>query len=140
MQWKRLNYVITPGVFLHGISKTQAQKNSKSRKFFKTQGLFSTKTQGWRHIFIVTMTSSGKILVQNSTIFFKNSIFRHFKAQSMPHKCTKKSPGLKSVKRYRYQLQMFNLHLPPLSVSLGYTIKPIRAAVTLPQKGWTFSN
>ena len=60
----------------------------------KTQGLFSPKTQGWRHFFIVTMTSSGKILVKNSRIFFKNSIFRHFEAQSMPHKCPKKSPAL----------------------------------------------
>ena len=30
------------------------------------------------------MTSSGKILVKNSRIFFKKSIFRHFEAQSMP--------------------------------------------------------
>ena len=79
------------GFFLHRISKTQAQKNSKSRKFIKTQGLFYPKTQGLRHIYIVTMTSSGKFLVKNSRIFFKNSIFQHFKAQSMPHKCPKKT-------------------------------------------------
>ena len=35
------------------------------------------------------MTSPGKILIKNSRIFFKNSILRHFEAQSTPHKCAK---------------------------------------------------
>jgi len=55
---------------------------------------FYSKTQGGGNIFIVTMTSSGHILVKNSRIFFKNSIFRLFAELSFPHKCTKKSPGL----------------------------------------------
>ena len=52
------------------------------------------------------MTSSGKILVKNSRIFFKNSIFRHLKVQSMPHKCPKKSPGIPPTLKFQVGLNL----------------------------------
>ena len=53
--FKELEYVplakmikITQGFFLHGFSKTQAQKNSKIEEFLKTQAIFVQKLEGWR--------------------------------------------------------------------------------------------
>ena len=83
-------YYIAQGFFLHGFSKTQGKNFKTQANFLAKLKDFSPKTQGFLHVYIVTMTSSGQILVQNSRILSKNSIFRHFESQSMPHKRTKK--------------------------------------------------
>ena len=108
--WKRIYFVsslyrlfsdfecplwpLKQGFFLHGFSKTQAPKNSKIEEFLKTQAIFVQKLKGWRHVYIVTMTSSGQNFLKNSRNLLENSIFRLFAKLSIPHKCTKKSPAL----------------------------------------------
>ena len=39
-------FVLGQGFFLHGFSKTQAQKNSKIEEFLKTQAIFVQKLKG----------------------------------------------------------------------------------------------